>query len=131
MASLLDALTGLKEEERLEGADLHVQGDSDLVVKFLTGRAVTRKQHLATMVQEIKALKLPFRISYQHIPRNRNQLADYLANKALSTQKTRFQTEAEIRDWYVGATPPCNVWTGKEIAPHVRDIVAQEYIEDM
>ncbi|OGE31043.1 hypothetical protein A2631_05170 [Candidatus Daviesbacteria bacterium RIFCSPHIGHO2_01_FULL_44_29] len=58
--------------------------DSLLVVQQLSGRYKIKSPHLKELVLAIKELEMQFfNISYTHIPRKDNFLADRLANMAL------------------------------------------------
>ena len=83
-----DALRGAHGSGLLPpGRPLHVFGDSELVINFLCFRATAKRHHLASLVQAIRALRLPFRPRYVHVPRPANALADFLANVALVWQR--------------------------------------------
>ncbi len=63
--------------------------DSELVVKQLKGEYKVKQAHLSrliseikTIIQELKQLKLNS-VSFNHIPRDKNKLADKLVNQAL------------------------------------------------
>jgi len=63
--------------------------DSQLVVEQLNGRYKIKQPHIADFVNSIKAeiIKLDLKISFTHIPREKNKEADRLVNEALDEQK--------------------------------------------
>ncbi len=70
--------------------------DSELVVKQLSGLYKIKNHQLRRLVEEIRNLEKFFgRISYQHIRREKNSLADSLVNKAIDL-KSEFLESIEI-----------------------------------
>lgn len=69
--------------DNLERVIFHL--DSQLVIRQLKGEYKIKAQHLRPLVIEIKQEegKLPCQVEYRHIPREKNQLADGLANEAM------------------------------------------------
>lgn len=65
--------------------EIHFFLDSNLVVNQLNGLFKTKNQDLINLLFTIKSLqqKLPCDIYYSYIPREKNQSADLLVNKAL------------------------------------------------
>jgi len=59
--------------------------DSQLVVNQLQGNFKTKEIHLKNLLAQVKFLeqKLKMNISYHHIPRAENHLADFHLNRAL------------------------------------------------
>jgi ribonuclease HI len=58
--------------------------DSKLVAEQLSGRYKIKSPHLIPIVESIKVIAAGFdKVTYTHIPREQNTLADKLANKAL------------------------------------------------
>lgn len=58
--------------------------DSKLVVEQLSGRFKIKSANLKPLIQKIKGIEYKLNlVSYSHIPRERNKLADFLANSAL------------------------------------------------
>lgn len=80
-----DALIdGLQLAQKLGCRELEVRADSQLMIRQLTGHYRVKNQRLIPLVLAVKKLAAAFdRISYVHIPRSDNQLADALANQAI------------------------------------------------
>ena len=58
--------------------------DSELVVRQLSGRYRVRNPHLIPLYKRLLDLRGRFlSVTFRHIPRSENRLADKLANKAL------------------------------------------------
>lgn len=63
--------------------------DSSLVVNQLNGVFKIKEQHLRELIVQIKEFehKLGIKISYQHIPREKNFAADKLVNQSLDSSR--------------------------------------------
>lgn len=63
--------------------------DSELVVRQLNGIYKIKQPHLLKMITEIKGLIFDnsLKINFQHVPREKNKIADMLVNKALDEQE--------------------------------------------
>lgn len=86
VAEYTAVLQALKQIEQAFGkAQITLYADSRLVAEQLSGRFKIKSAHLKKVIEQIKQLqfKLGSSISYYHIPRNQNTLADKLANQAL------------------------------------------------
>ena len=74
----------LKAHEDFSIKNLEVYGDSELVIKQVTGVYTVRNKSLKPLWKSIQALIPKFdRISFKHIPRDINQVADRLAKKGI------------------------------------------------
>ncbi len=61
--------------------------DSKLVAEQLSGRFKIKHPNLKPIFNEIKVLEMQFgSVMYTHVPREKNTLADSLANKALDSR---------------------------------------------
>eukprot|EP01038_Epipyxis_sp_PR26KG_P013838 gene13838-18559_t len=82
-------IEGLKQSTRLRIKSLTIQGDSQLILNQLLGKYEVRSPMLKPLYAISQNLlnKIP---TYQlsHIPRNQNQRADELANRAMSLMKS-------------------------------------------
>lgn len=79
---------GIKKAKELEATDLDCFLDSELVVKQLKGEYKVKNKDLAPLFLEIHNLSCSFnRITYTHIPRELNSVADKLANEAMDRGK--------------------------------------------
>lgn len=67
--------------------------DSELVTKQLRGEYKIKKEHLIEIHSKIRNIlsKISVPISYTHILREYNSIADSLANKAIDTKSKDFQ----------------------------------------
>ncbi len=64
--------------------NIHVYGDSLLVINQMLGKWKVKSNNLITIYQKIQSLLPKFiSIHFHHIPRNKNKRADQLANLAL------------------------------------------------
>jgi len=79
-------IEGLRAGRRLGLLRLHVQGDSELVLKQMTGVYKARNPRLQQLLAEASALVALFpsgAVTFQHVPRARNTRADELSNVAM------------------------------------------------
>ncbi len=77
-------IAAFKKAALLKAAELDCYLDSELVVKQLKREYKVKNKDLAPLFLEIHNLSLNFqKISYTHIPRERNKEADRLANEAM------------------------------------------------
>jgi len=77
-------IAALKKAQELGALELDFYLDSELVVKQLNREYKVKNKDLAPLFLQIYNLSLSFKkISYTHIPRERNHEADRLANEAM------------------------------------------------
>lgn len=75
---------GLELAKKYLPCGIHVHMDSELVVKQMLGSYRVKNEHLLGYFQKANRLKSPFEtVSFTHVPREMNKLADRLANQAL------------------------------------------------
>lgn len=81
---------GLKKAKQLFGkdecadAEIEVRADSELVVKQMNGEYKIKEEELQKLFIEIWNLKTDFgKVTFHHISREENKLADKMVNKAL------------------------------------------------
>jgi len=80
-------IIALKEAKKLGAKELNFFLDSELVVKQLIGEYRVKDSDLQKLFQEILSLSVGFKkITYQHIPREKNKLADKLVNEILDKE---------------------------------------------
>lgn len=78
----------LKNQVNLTAVELRFLADSKLVVEQLSGKYKIKSENLKPLIAVIKELEKNFlKVTYQHIPREKNKLADKLANEALDNIK--------------------------------------------
>lgn len=69
--------------------ELYYRADSKLAVEQLSGRYKIKNEILRGIIHKIKALELQVgSVTYTHIPREQNKIADRLANIALDELKS-------------------------------------------
>jgi ribonuclease HI len=81
-------ITGLKAVARYEPTAVTVYMDSELIVKQMNGQYRVRDEALRPLYEEALAAakRLPG-VTFAHVPRGKNALADKLANEALDEQE--------------------------------------------
>ncbi len=76
---------GLAEANRLGARDVTVRGDSQLVIRQMTGQYRVKQPHLKPLHEEASRLASAFtKVQYIHNTREHNTLADKLANLAMN-----------------------------------------------
>ncbi|NCO00015.1 ribonuclease HI family protein [Candidatus Falkowbacteria bacterium] len=77
-------IAAFKKAIELGGEELEFYLDSELVVKQLKREYKVKNKELAPLFLNIHNLSIGFKkITYQHIPREQNAVADCLANEAM------------------------------------------------
>jgi ribonuclease HI len=80
-------IAGLARARELGATRVKVRADSKLVIEQMKGTWKVRQAHLQPLRDEARRLAGGFeRVSYEHVPRERNKAADALANKAMDAQ---------------------------------------------
>jgi probable phosphoglycerate mutase len=80
-------IAGLGRARDLGARRVRVRADSKLVIEQLKGTWKVRQPHLQPLREEAKRVAGSFeRVSYQHVPREQNRIADALANQAMDAQ---------------------------------------------
>lgn len=86
----LKKIRQLAGKDRLKEADVEIRMDSQLVVEQLNGRYKVEDREMQRFFMEIWNLKFDFsKLSFIHIPREQNQKADALANKAMDQEQSK------------------------------------------
>jgi ribonuclease HI len=81
-------IAALKKAATLGADDLECFLDSELIVKQLKREYKVKNKDLAPLFLEIHNLSLSFHhLTYTHIPREKNKVADRLANEAMDRGK--------------------------------------------
>jgi ribonuclease HI len=79
-------IRGLEECRRLGGTRIRAYADSELLVKQINGQYKVKNQGLIPLYQEVQWLVNGFeKFSIEHILREKNKVADALANKGMDT----------------------------------------------
>ncbi|MBI2591611.1 MAG: ribonuclease HI family protein [Candidatus Brennerbacteria bacterium] len=80
----LKKLRHLIGKKGIESQEIEIRMDSELVQKQLSGEYKIKEKDLQLLFVEIWNLRLDFKnLSFVHIPREQNRLADKLVNEAL------------------------------------------------
>ncbi|WP_158849352.1 bifunctional RNase H/acid phosphatase [Saccharothrix deserti] len=80
-------IAGLRAAAEVGASVVDVRMDSKLVVEQMSGRWKVKHPSMQPLVAQARELARAFeRVSYEWIPRERNQLADRLANQAMDDQ---------------------------------------------
>ena len=86
VAEYTAAIRGLERARELGAAEVHLRSDSKLLIEQLSGRWKIKNKNLMRLHREVRDLADGFeRISYEHVPRERNVEADRLANLGVDT----------------------------------------------
>ncbi|MDP3975818.1 MAG: ribonuclease HI family protein [bacterium] len=81
-------LLGLKEAAKMKGEQITCYADSLLVMEHMSGRWKVKHEGLKPLHKKATTLTKKFsKISFHHIPRERNTLADELANQAMDAKR--------------------------------------------
>lgn len=81
-------LAGLQAAKKQNIQDVQCFLDSELVVKQVRGEYRVKNEELKQLLTEIKKLFPAFlSVTFQHVPRSKNKIADRLVNEALDAQK--------------------------------------------
>lgn len=87
-AEYLALIFGLENLNKVagEGSEIEIQLDSELVVKQLRGEYKIKEARLKALAAQVKAATATFpTLTYTHIRREQNSLADELANEAMDS----------------------------------------------
>lgn len=92
-AALIFGLKKLKQiigKDKLKSVVIECRLDSELVVKQLNHEYKLKEKHIQEFFIEIWNLMLDFgSVSFQHIPREKNKIADALVNEALDAKQNK------------------------------------------
>jgi probable phosphoglycerate mutase len=84
VAEYTAAIRGLERARELGAAEVHLRSDSKLMIEQLSGRWKIKNKNLIRLHREVRALADGFeRVTYEHVPRERNVEADRLANEGV------------------------------------------------
>lgn len=69
--------------------EVRVFSDSDLLVKQMSGEYRVKSDNIRALYEKAKELESEFqKVDYNHISRDKNSIADNLANEAIDTKKS-------------------------------------------
>jgi ribonuclease HI len=81
VAEYTAAIRGLERARELGAVEVHLRSDSRLLIEQLSGRWKIKNKNLIRLHREVRELAQAFeRVTYEHVPRERNVEADLLAN---------------------------------------------------
>ena len=84
VAEYTAVIEGLSLAQELGARTVTLRSDSQLLVNQLTGRYRVKTPHLQPLHRRARGLAAGFeRISFEHVPRERNREADRLANEGV------------------------------------------------
>ena len=84
-AEYMGLLNGIDKCLELGVKNLRVYGDSNLVIKQMRGEYQVKNRGLLKLYEKIKSMIKTFdRITFDHVYRDKNKIADELANKAIN-----------------------------------------------
>ena len=87
-AEYLALILGLKAVERYKPSALRIYLDSELVVRQMRGEYKVKDEALRARFDEASArVRLLPNVSFEHVLRGKNRLADALANEALDERR--------------------------------------------
>ncbi|MCB9477992.1 MAG: reverse transcriptase-like protein [Deltaproteobacteria bacterium] len=77
-------ILGLDEAANAGARQVEVRADSELMIKQLTGVYKIKNADMQTLAQIVREKEKRFaRVTYKHVPRAQNSVADKLANEAI------------------------------------------------
>ena len=86
VAEYTAAIRGLERARELGATEVQLRSDSKLLVEQMAGRWKIKNKNLMRLHREVRALGEGFeRVTYEHVPRERNVEADRLANEGVDT----------------------------------------------
>ena len=82
--AVISALKYVSQNYKAVEIEIELRADSNLVIQQLSGRFKVNKPHIFELVQRVKEIEVLFRkVTYKHIARELNKMADRVANMAL------------------------------------------------
>ena len=84
----LETLKKVFGKDKLANLEVEIKLDSELVCRQLSGIYQTKEEHLWPLFMKIwnlRVVEFPH-LSFRHIPREENKLADKMANEAMDAQ---------------------------------------------
>lgn len=76
-------ITGLKRAKKFEPEEVEVRLDSELVKRQATGEYKTKDKTMKELLAQVRELTFFKHVSFTHVRREKNKLADKLVNEAL------------------------------------------------
>jgi ribonuclease HI len=84
VAEYTGLIHGLEAALELDpGAEIHVRGDSDLVIKIASGKWKAKDPRIVALRDEARSLARGHRVTYTWVPREANEKADALSNEGM------------------------------------------------
>lgn len=83
-AEYMAVLQALKKAEGIKADEIQIFMDSELVARQLNSIYKVKQPHLQELLLQVRNLEQNFhKVSYQHVPREKNKSADRLVNEAI------------------------------------------------
>lgn len=93
------AIAGLERCRDLGADEVTVRADSKLIVEQLSGRWRVKNPTLIRLHGEARALIKGFgRVRFEHVPRERNKVADKLANRGVDAWLLRVDADPSLEE---------------------------------
>lgn len=87
VAEYMALILGVREAKKLGAKKIRVRGDSELVIRQLRGEYRVKNPGLKHLFDQVQELLNAFEsVSFEHVVREKNSLADRLANRAMDHQ---------------------------------------------
>lgn len=84
VAEYIALLTALEQAQAMNIGRLNVFSDSELMVRQMNGEYRVRDEKLVPLYEQVWQLASRLqKVTYTHVPRGRNKIADQLANQAI------------------------------------------------
>lgn len=81
-------LTALEQAQTMHVGRLNVFSDSELMVRQMNGEYRVRDEKLIPLYEQARQLASKLnKVTYTHVPRSRNKIADQLANQAIDSRE--------------------------------------------
>jgi ribonuclease HI len=99
-------IAALQEARKLGARRIAVRGDSELIIRQLTGQYRVKSPDMKPLYEEAQALLGEFESSkIEHTLRGKNELADKLANRAMDTRRDVTELDSAESDSSTEAAP--------------------------
>ncbi len=87
MAEYTAVIRALETAHQMKESEVHVKSDSQLVIRQLTGDYKVKDAKLKPLKRMIDKLCQGLKVSFEHVPREKNKEADKLAKEAVELGK--------------------------------------------
>lgn len=95
LTALRDGVAYVRKSNDHDSIDLHVFGDSQLIMKAMAGWVTLQAPHLQALNEDVHDGVAPLgQVSWQHVRREHNTAADFLANTAMDSKTSKTMSVA-------------------------------------